>query len=86
MKKVLEFLFAVVIGTPLLIIGLIANVFFWKKGKIFVTIYKTIKEVILLILDFLQQIAVYIDRLGNIILENLIEVIFVQKVFRRGIS
>lgn len=81
MKKVLEFLFAVIIGTPLLIIGLISNIFFWKKGKIFVTIYKTIKEVIMLFLDFLQQIAVYIDRLGNVILANLFEVVFVQNKF-----
>lgn len=82
MKKILEFLFAVTFGTFMLIIGLIVNVFFWKKGKIFKTIYKTLKEILLLFLNFLEQIAVYIDRLGNLILENLFEVFFVKKEFR----
>lgn len=83
MKKVLEFLFAVTFGSVLLVIGLIANMFFWKKGKVLKTIFKTLREIGKLFLDFLEQIAIYIDRMGNVILENLFEVFFVQKEFRK---
>ena len=81
MKKLVELITAIVLSVILFPIALIFNIFLLKKGSVFKTICQAVKEIVKLIFDTFEQIAIWIDRLGNVILGNMFEIFFIQKKY-----
>jgi hypothetical protein len=77
--KLLELLAAVILSAPLFTIALIYNVFKLKKYSIIPTVWKLLKELAKILFELFRILAVWIDRLGNVILFNLFIDLFLQE-------
>ena len=82
--KILELLSALILSAILFPIALIYNLFKIKKGKnVLIFAWKFLVELLKIVFDLFEKIAVIIDRLGNVICGNLFIDIFVQKEYSK---
>jgi len=79
--KILELIAALILSAILFPFALIFNIFLLKKGSILKTIWQVCKEISKLINDTFRQIAIWIDRLGNVILGNMFERALILKKY-----
>lgn len=79
--KVLEFLFAVIFGLPLLIAGFIFEIvqILRLKLRFFKTVFRLILEILKEIYNFFEVLAIFIDKIGNIVVGKLFEFLFINK-------
>jgi hypothetical protein len=79
--KVLEFLFAVIFGLPLLIAGFIFEIvqILRLKLRFFKTVFRLILEILKEIYNFFEVLAIFIDKIGNIVIGKLFEFLFINK-------
>jgi len=83
MKKIKEFTAAIILSAILFPIGFVFNILaivLFKK-KFFVAFWRITKEVLLLINDIFERIAIIIDRLGNVIDGNMFILLFVKNKY-----
>ncbi len=79
--KVIEFLFAVIFGLPLLIAGFIFEIvqILRLKLRFFKTVFRLILEILKEIYNFFEVLAIFIDKIGNIVVGKLFEFLFINK-------
>jgi hypothetical protein len=82
--KLIKMIAALVLSGILFPLALIYNiVVIFKLGRFFVYLLKFIIELFKLIFDVFEKAAVIIDRLGNVILGNIFNDLFLYKEFRK---
>lgn len=80
MKKILEFIIALIISTIIYPLGFLFNLFTIHKFKKFVVYYYVLTiQVLKVILEFFRQIAIFLDILANVIAGRLFYTILVNK-------
>jgi hypothetical protein len=71
--KLISFIAAVILSALLFPVGLVFNLTELRHGRVFVTFWRFFIELVDIIFDFLLNIAVIFDRLGNVIIGDMIE-------------
>lgn len=78
--KIVEFITAVILSAILYTVSFIYNIFQFRRGSVFKTLYLAIVEIYKVVMDLFEKLAIILDILGNIILSNLItDILLINK-------
>jgi hypothetical protein len=80
--KLIELIAALILSAILFPLALIFNLFQLKKGSVFSTCFYVASEIIFIIFDTFEYLAVVIDKLGNLILGPVFIRIFVKDEYK----
>ena len=84
MRKILEFIIALLISTFIFPLGFVFNIFNIWNFKKFIKYYWILSnEVVKVIFEFFRQMAIFLDILGNVIAGGLFFNVFVKKDLRK---
>ena len=83
LKKLIFMIVAILLSTVLFPIGLITNLIqIYRVGHFFTYLWKFLVELYKLVMDFFLWVALFFDRLGNVVIGNIILFNYVRKEYR----
>jgi len=80
--KFTELVFAVILSSVLFPLALIFNITQLQKGSILKDVWYVSVEILKIVFDLFEKIAIIIDRLGNLILGDVFTLLYVKKEFK----